>query len=270
VTLLRVKLILNEGGEGVQLSQLTDIAEEAEKFLRYLAEDSRIAVKRNEWLARNFENKSVRFDVELESSIPVDLAKDFNQNFEYVDRVKNERKALNGAAVKHRTLVQYAKIAKTLGPHEKLAFGLYLPDQEAPYRHLPLTKREAEILSTFLSEEMTYRGSIHGMIHDIGIEEFFFHLRKATGGNLIRCDFKEPLYQDVHDAAARRHAMVYVHGLVTVRRVDREVTKFNVERIKVAPALSEDRYQAFFGADPDYTGSLSSEDFIERNRDEQQ
>jgi hypothetical protein len=267
VTLLRVRMILNEGGEGVPLSQLTDIAEEAEKFLRYLADDTGITVRRNEWLARNFENRSVRFDIERETSIPVDLAKDFNQNFEYVDRVKGERKALNGT-VKHRTLVQYAKIAKALGPHEKLAFGLYLPDQETPYRNLPLTKREAEILSAFLSEEVTYRGSIHGMFHDISIEEFFFHLRPARGGNLVRCDFEEPLYDDVHDASARRHAMVYAHGLITARRVDREITKVVVDRIKVAPALTEERYQAFFGSDPEYTGSIRSEDFAERWQDE--
>lgn len=268
MTLLRVRLILNEGGEGVPLSQLTDIAEEAEKFLRYLAEDSGIGVKRNEWLARNFENKSVRFDIEREASIPPEQAKEFNRKFEYVDRVKTELRSLNGE-VKHRTLAQYARVAKALGPHEKIAFGLYRTDNEKPYRHLPLTKREAEILTGFLSEEVTYRGSLHGMIHDIGIEELWFHLRKAGGGNLVRCDFREPLYQDVHDSSARRHAVVYVHGLITARRVDREITKVQVERIKVAPALTEDQYQAFFGADPNYTGQVASEDFIERGRHEQ-
>jgi hypothetical protein len=261
-------MILNEGGEGVPLSQLTDIAEEAEKFLRYLAEDAGITIRRNEWLARNFENSSVRFDIERETSTPIEQAKEFNRKFEYVDRVKTERRSLNGE-VKQRTLVQYTKIAKALGPHEKLAFGLYLPDQEKPYRHLPLTKREAEILATFLSEEVTYRGSIHGMIHDIGIEELWFHLRPAKGGNLVRCDFDEALYHEVHDASARRHATVYVHGLITARRVDREITKLHAERIKVAPALTDDKYLGFFGADPHYTGDITSEEFVERGRHEQ-
>ena len=256
-------MILNEGGEGVPLSQLTDIAEEAEKFLRYLAEDSGINVRRNEWLARNFENRSVRFDVEREASITNELANEFNRKFEYVDRVKSERRSLNGE-VKHRTLAQYARVAKALGPHEKIAFGLYRDEAETPYRHLPLTKREAEILTSFLSEEVTYRGSIHGVIHDLGIEELWFHLRRAPNGYLTRCDFKEPLYQEVHDAATRRHAMVYVHGLITARRVDREVTAMTAEKIKVAPPLSDDRYLAFFGSDPNYTGSVASEDFIER------
>jgi len=266
MTLLRVRMVLNEGGEGVQLSQLTDIADEAEKFLRYLAEDAGISVRRAEWLARNFQNGSLQFDVERETKITLDQAKDFNGKFEYVERVKSERKSLNGL-VKHRTLVQYAKIAKALGPHEKIAFGLYHTEEETkPYRYLPLTKREAEILSGFLSEEVTYRGSIHGLIHDIGVEELCFHLRNARDGNLVRCDFSEPLYQEVHDASARRHAVVYVHGLITARRVDREVIQVRADRIKVAPALSEERYQAFFGADPNYTGQLTSEEFVERGR----
>lgn len=247
------------------LSQLTEIAEEAEKFFRYLAEDAGISIKRSDWLARNFENRSVRFDIEREANISLDETKEFNRKFEYVDRVKAERRSLNGE-VKHRTLVQYAKIAKALGPHEKVAFGLYHGDEPLPYRYAPLTKREAEILSGFLAEEVTYRGSIHGTIHDVGIEELSFHLRRAGIRDLVRCAFREHLYEGVHDACKRRDAVVYVHGLITIRRVDREVTKVRVEKIKVAPALSEERYQAFFGADPNYSGPATSEDFIERGR----
>src|ERR1700688_3157551 len=128
-------MVLNEGGEGVPLSQLTEIAEEAEKFLRYLAEDAGIFVKRSDWLARNFENRSVRFDIEREVNVSLDQAKEFNRKFEYVDRVKTERRSSNGE-VKHRTLAQYAKIAKVLGPHEKVAFGLYHHgDEQLPYRY---------------------------------------------------------------------------------------------------------------------------------------
>jgi hypothetical protein len=256
---------MNEGGEGVPLSQLTDIAEEAEKFLRYLAEDAGISMRRGDWLARNFENRSVRFDIEREVSTSIEEAKEFNRKFEYVDRVKAERRSLNGE-VRHRTLVQYAKIADALGPHEKIAFGLYRIDEPQPYRYAPLTKREAEILSGFLAQEITYRGSIHGVIHGLGVEDLWFQLRRAGARDLVRCDFREDLYQAVIDACERRHAIVYVHGQITARRVDREIIKVRAERIKVAPPLSDERYRSFFGADPNYTGELSSEEFIERGK----
>jgi hypothetical protein len=261
-------MVMNEGGEGVPLSQLTDIAEEAEKFLRYLAEDAGISVRRGEWLARNFENRSVRFDVEREAHISIEGAKEFNRKFEYVDRVKSERRSLNGE-VRHRTLVQYARIANSLGPHEKVAFGLYRGDDPQPYRYAPLTKREAEILSGFLAQEITYRGTIHGVIHVLGVEDLWFQLRRTRTGGLVRCDFHQGLYHAVVEACERPHAVVYVHGRITARRVDRELIKLRADRIKVAPALSDERYRAFFGIDPDYTGELSSEDFIERGRYEQ-
>jgi hypothetical protein len=260
-------MVMNEGGEGVPLSQLTDVAEEAEKFLRYLAEDAGIMVRRGEWLARNFQDGSLRFDVEREAHVSLDETKEFNRKFEYVDHVKAEKRRLNGE-VKHRTLVQYTKVAKALGPHEKIAFGLYRGEEEKPYRYAPLTKRDAEILAGYLSEEVTYRGSIHGAIHDVGVEELWFHLRRSGSRDLVRCEFRETLYHDVIDACERRHARVYVHGLITARRVDREVTRIRAEKIKVAPRLTEDKYQSFFGADPNYTGHLNSEEFIERNRHE--
>jgi len=261
---LRVKIILNEGGEGVPLSQLSDIADEAEKFLRYLAEDSGIVARRADWLARNFRNESVRFDVERESSITIDQVKEFNTRFEYVNRLKSERRPLNGV-VSHRTLVQFTKIAGPLGPHEKIAFGLYRPEEEEPYRLIPLTKRDAEIMGSQLAEEVTYRGSLQGEMHNVGVEELWFQLRLARSRELVRCNFREPLYEQVIEACKQRHARIYVHGMITARRIDREISSIVVEKIKAAPILTEARYQAFFGADPNYTGDLTSEDFAERS-----
>ncbi len=264
---LRVKIVLNKGGEGIPLAQLGDVAEEAEKFLRYLAEDSGVSIKRGDWLARKFMNRSVRFEVEREANISIEVAKAFNHNFEHIDLVSRQKARINGE-VQYRTLVQYTKVAKALGPHEKLAFGLYRDDGEKPYKYAPLTKRDAEILSGFLSEEATYKGSIRGAIHDLGVEELWFHLREAKTGLLVKCAFNEDIYSQVVEAIELRHALVYVHGMITARRVDRAIITARVERIKVAPPLSDERYQAFFGADPNYTGQLSADEFIERNRHE--
>lgn len=263
---LRVKLILNEGGEGVPLSQLTDIANEAEKFLRYLAQDAGLNVQRGEWLARNFVNKSVRFDIERESFVPIDSIKEFNRKFELVDAVKSKAASLNGE-VKHRTLVQYAKVAEALGPHEKLAFGLYRPDDSddhAPYKFAPLTKREAVQLAGFLSQEVTYTGSIQGQVHSIGVAELFFQLRRIRTHELIRCEFKENLYQEILDACERRNSRIFVHGKITARRVDRHISLICVDGLKTAPGLSDEKYNSFFGFDPNYTGDITSVEFSER------
>jgi hypothetical protein len=264
---LRVKLILNEGGEGVPLAQLSDIADEAEKFLRYLAQDAGLTVQRGDWLARNFVNASVRFDIERETSVPLDEVREFNRKFEIVDAIKAGAAKMNDE-VRHRTLVQFAKVAESLGPHEKLAFGLYRPndtDEDPPYKFAPLSKREATQLAGMLSEEITYSGTIQGHVHSIGVAELFFQLRRLRTNELIRCEFKEDLYPQVIEACERRNSKLFVHGRITVRRVDRHVSIIKVDRLKAAPQLSEERYQAFFGSDPDYTGDLSSEEFAERS-----
>ncbi len=102
------------------------------------------------------------------------------------------------------------------------------------------------------ADEVTYLGSIRGTIHDVVISELFFRLRQS-GEWLVRCEFREPMYAEVMKACERRNALVYVHGLITARRADREVAKVRVDKIRAAPLLSEDRYQSFFGADQDYT-----------------
>jgi hypothetical protein len=106
----------------------------------------------------------------------------------------------------------------------------------------------------------------HGKIHNVGIEDLWFQLRRSGSNDLVRCDFREALYSEVHEACNRRNALVYVHGLITARRVDQQVTEMRAEKLKVAPSLSDEQYRAFFGADPEYTGNSSSEEFIERNR----
>jgi hypothetical protein len=263
---LRVRIVLNEGGEGVPLSQLTDVADEAEKFFRYLAEDVGVNVRRADWLARNFDNRSVRFDVEREAMITLDQAKEFNSKFDHINRIKSERGQLNGE-VSYRTVVQFTRVARALGPHEKVTFGLYRPEgeeDEQPFRWASLTKREAELLAYHLAEEVTYRGSLHGAIHNVGVEELWFQLRRTGSEELVRCEFRESLYEQIIESCRRRHARVYVHGMITARRVDREISKVIADRIKVAPVLSDERYQSFFGADPNYAGDINSEDFAER------
>jgi hypothetical protein len=157
-------------------------------------------------------------------------------------------------------------VARALGPHEKITFGLYRPDDDKPYIYALLTKRDAEIMAGFLSEEVTYSGSLDGRIHNVGVEELSFQLRRSRHPGLVKCEFEESLYRDVIEACKYRHALLYVHGLVTARRIDQEITRVRADKIKVAPRLSDEHYHSFFGSDADYTGDMSSEDFVERNR----
>lgn len=262
---LRVKLILNEGGEGIPLSQLAPISEETEKFLRYLAADAGMTINKSDWIAREFENKSVRFNIEDNGIHNADVIKAFNHKLTYVSDFDSSQKTLNGE-VQHRTLLQYAKIADALSSHEKLSFGLMRPNDKIPFEYKSLTKSAAIDLKATLTEEISYKGTIQGTIHNIAIADLWFNLRRDRHNDLVRCEFDERQYEELIDAAHKRKARIFVRGVISARRIDRAVQRIEVVQVQAAPELSQGQYEAFFGLDPDYTGTLSTSEFIDAAR----
>jgi hypothetical protein len=260
---LRVKLVLNEGGEGAPLGQIVDIGREVERFLRYLAEDAGIGVERREWVAREFENASVRFDIEAPVDLTDEALASFNRKFDYVDKFDPEKQTLNGV-VRHQTILQYAKTAEALGAHERMSFGLYRPKAEKPYEYKRLSKLRAIDLQQRLTEKVRLKSTIQGKIHNLGVEEHYFNLRERKSGRLIRCDFPPALYDEVHAAATDPEALIYVRGTVSQRRVDRFIEGVKVQQIKPAPRAPE-VFTKLFGQFPGYTGDLTTQEFIDRS-----
>lgn len=263
---LRIRLRLNEGGEGAPLDQLVAVSKETERFLRCLAQDVGMAVPKGQWLARNFENGSVSFDSEHAGEWSIAQVKEFNAGFRYVASFEPGRQRFDGG-IRHGTLLQYVKITDGLASHEKVGFGLYAPNGNTPDQWHPLTKRQALTLRDQLTEEVTYVGTIQGNIHNFVAElPFRFSLRLSRSGDLVRCDIGEPLYDDLVKTLTRRNALVYVQGRIRARRIDRSIQAVDVFRLKSAPPLSDQAYQSFFGASPNYTGDMSTEQFIEEAR----
>ena len=254
--------MLNEGGEGAPLGQIVDVGREFEKFLRYLAEDSGVEVGRRDWVARDFENGSVRFDVEAPSALEDGAIDTFNRKFEYVATIDLTKKiAIEG--VRHVTLLQYAKAADALAAHEKMSFGLYRPGGEKPYEYRHLSKLRAVELQQKLTEKMAFKTTIQGTIHNLGVEEHYFNLRERKSGKLIRCDFSAKQYDRVHEVAKNPSALIYVRGMVQQRRVDRFIEGMKVELLRPAPS-TPDVFTSLFGQYPDFTGGLSTIEFIDQ------
>lgn len=256
---IRIRIKLNEGGEGAPLSQLVSVAKEAEIFLRYLAQDIGIELPKSSWLARNFENSSVAFDTESEISTPLDKVREFNAGFNYVAQFDPEKQRVNGH-VKQRTLLQFAKIADALGPHEKMGFGLYHESEEKPYTWKPLYKRDALKLKEALTEEITYKGSIQGKADALFSGSLHFRIKLPKSEDIVSCYFEPSLYEAVAKAFQKRLAHIYVLGTVTARRVDRHIIQIQAHDIKVAPYFSDADYRNFFAAAPDYPGGVLDSD----------
>jgi hypothetical protein len=260
---LRVRLVLNEGGEGAPLGQIIDISREFERFLRLLAEDSGISVSRRDWVARKFENKSVRFDVEAPTDSDSASLVEFNAKFSAVDSFDPATQKLP-SGVSFATILQYTKAADALAAHENVSFGLYRSaDAEKPYEYKRLSKLRANELQQRLNEKLVFKTTVQGTMHNVGIEEHYFQLRERKSQRLLRCDFPAALYDEVHAAAAMPDSLVYVRGHVSERRVDRFIESVKVQQVRAAPAVPN-IFGELFGRVPDYTAGLSTEDFVDK------
>jgi hypothetical protein len=262
---LRVRLVLNEGGEGAPLGQIIDVSREFERFLRLLAEDAGLAVSRRDWVARHFENKSVRFDVEAPLDADDAAIESFNVKFAAVDAFDPQSQSLP-AGVRFATVLQYAKAADALAAHENVSFGLYHPEGEKPYTYKSLSKLRAHELQQKLNEKLVFKTTVQGIMHNVGIEEHFFQLRERKSQRLLRCDFPAALYDEVHAAAAMPETLVYVRGHVSQRRVDKFIESVKVQHVRAAPPFP-DVFNRLFGQQPDYTLGMTTEEFVDRGWD---
>jgi len=140
---------------------------------------------------------------------------------------------------------------------------LYRAADRQPYQWRPLSKRDALTIKERIAAEVTYIGATSGRIRDLIVEGTpAFHLH-ARSGDVIRCVVSETLYRETLDLLRDRGGLVYVQGRIRARRIDRSIREIFVRRIKAAPKLTKEQYGEFFGADPDYTGELTTEEFIE-------
>jgi hypothetical protein len=94
----------------------------------------------------------------------------------------------------------------------------------------------------------------------------YFNIRETKSKELVRCDAADDLYDEVHQAMERRGALLYVRGSISVRRIDKAITAVKASAIRVAPPLTDREYERFFGLDPNYTGSQTTEEFIDDAR----
>lgn len=263
---LRVRIKLNEGGEGAPLEQLVKVGAELERFLRYLAEDSGVSIAKYKWLAREFGNESVSFDSEGDGEFTEEQVRRFNSSLNYCLTFDPNEGLLNGA-VKHKTLFQFAKIADPLGLHETIRLGVYSPHGERP-QWRELSKRWATTLKDRLDDTIQYTGTVRAKLYSLKLEPpTSFQVRLVRTGDLIRCNASTDLFDHICKVATHKDGLVYIRGKITARRIDRQISSLWALDVKPVQELDDDAYEGFFGIDETYTGDLTTEEFVDEARD---
>ena len=261
---IRIRIELQRNHEGVELSRLPRLAEQAWRLVRMVAEDSGVA-RDGSWVAGGFYEQGLGFDVRLDSPTDVDpgAVEGYLGAIDSAARAAGEgRWAARG--VREETVLQLARLADIADEGESIRIGLLNGAGSPDWRQLP--RDMAHKVIAHFDEEVEYRGTLQGVIHAIFKESDppYFRLRDFASARLVRCELRSDAWADVHHALKKKDAAVFVTGWAKARRIDRRIYSIKVERLRQGRVpLSSTELANLFGAAPGWTGDLSTEAFVD-------
>ena len=260
---LRIRVELNKGRIGIPLGKLAAIVEETAKFLALVCEDAGLGGDPQNWLAQNFSNNSVDFDIHKNDIKSEPKRKRAITLLRAVMSAPLDT-AITSSPVSTATWRQYAKIAAPIDNDEKVDFGLYLNGGKTPDESFNLTKTIAEKISRVFLKSTSYFGQAQGRIHALykEVDRPKLVLRDLAEGYLVDCFYKPEHYPDVVRALADENATVIAEGIVTENLESGRIESITADMISVGPHFDLAFYNSFLGSRPNLTGKLSTEQYI--------
>lgn len=249
------------------MSKLSELSRESQKLLRMMAEDVGI-IEGGKWVAQDFYNQGLGFDAEYQladvDTEQVRLYLHAVDNVALVGRESNWK--VQG--IRPETIVQSAKVAVLADEGETIRLGLLGNFPAVEWR--PLSKARAAAILEHFTSWVEYRGMLQGVIHALYKESnpAFFEMRDFASRQLVKCIYQPNDYEKVYKALERRDGVVIVSGWIKAKRLDREISELRVERIQPTRPLSVQKLREFFGSAPGWTGDLTSNEFIDRVRED--
>lgn len=267
---IKLRIELNKGRTGAPLDKLGDIARQMDRFLQSLATDLRLSIRTGEWLAVNFKNGSVSWDAAYQTEVSDAELRHFNECIEFVTDYDPETEGTNGL-ISDATLLEFGRIGERIDPDEIIGVGIYPTDaQRKRLRWRRIEYRGASRIRRAIETPIQSYGSIQGEMHSLvkGAADPYFQIREFASTQLIRCYYKTDLYADIYRALEHRNAVVHATGYMHLDRSRRAVQEMRVERLDKVEPLTEDEFLSLFGAAPDITGDMSTNDFISQIRED--
>ncbi len=113
-------------------------------------------------------------------------------------------------------------------------------------------------------------GSVQGIIHSLQkeVSRPYFSIRELATSSLVRCSYPIRLYGEVIDALRERTTVLHVAGDTTYDRTTRSIVELRVDRIEKARMLSSEEFEQFFGSASDFTGDLTTDEYIDAIRED--
>jgi hypothetical protein len=262
---LHLRIKLNPGGIGARLDKLADVSSKADIFLRALAADVNLEMKKGELLALDFKNASIEFAIEYVGTAEERKVNHYNKTLKKITEY-NPREIEQLEEIKPQTIKYYADIAESIEQDEKILFGIYENGSQEPAWQ-PLSKQISKQINESLLP-IEYEGGIQAIIHSIfiEIERPYFKARELSSETLITCYYKNAHYDEIIRILETPHAIVHLTGTIKASKITRKIEDIKIKTIARAPHMAKEELLKFFGSAPDFTGELSTSDFINRMR----
>jgi hypothetical protein len=264
---IKVRIELNKGRTGAPLEKLGDVARQFDKFLRSLAADLNLTAARGAWLAVNFRNGSISWDAALQDDITDAQVRHFNECLEFIADYDPDSEGTN-RLVSNSTLLEFGRLGERIDSDEVIGIGVYSGGRSRlKWRRVEYSR--ASRIRRAIEEPIISYGSVQGLLHSVVLEARrpYFAVHELASEQVVRCYYEQPLYDDVVRAMAQRNAIIHATGDMKLDRASRTIGEMDVERIDHVQPLSDEEFQSFFGAAPQLTGELSTQDYIREYRD---
>ena len=258
---LKIKLEMNKGRQGVPIKRLIKVADEARKFLEMFAKD--VELGDGEWIADRFTNSSVGYDnffVGEATSRGLAVAQRALRHISDPKRTPDDLKY----GLSRDTFFQFGKIASPLPPDDVVFIGLYDDKPEPEMR--PLSKERFLEIERQIIERVTHYGGLQGVITALfrGANTIWVH-ELSTGSKVI-CSFAPNRYDEIWELLRSRDTVINVEGWITKK--PGEDSHLKIETIMQSAEYLEGDLEKFFGIDPNFTGDMSTEEYLDDLRGE--
>lgn len=269
---LRVKFQLNPGRTGVALGKLSKQAENIELFLRSLASDLGEDDASNLWLAKDFKDGSFINTNEFQAVVDAEKAARFNDAVQLLTRFKAPHKKIKlPEYISPATIDRFASLRYGLDADEKLGIAVFDIESGKQKRWHYVDRLQLAEIEESIEAEVRYIGAIMGCTYEWnkGAKEPYIIIRELNSGELIKCVYADDDYSSVAQLFRDKSAIVIVEGAMTFNRITSKTDVTMATNFEVAPDFSDDDYERFFGCAPNFTGNLSTEEFIAKERDDE-
>jgi hypothetical protein len=258
---LRLKIELNKGRHGIPIERLAKVAEEAEKFFEMFSND--IHLGKGEWIAHNFKNGSLGYDVSYVGEAPDSIVRVGQKAIDQLTNPKTTPDDL-GFGVRRETLLQLARMASHIDADDFVSIGLYNGRPEPKMRELS-KQRYLEIEKQINQTTVQY-GGMQGLITTLFKESNILWIRELASGDRVSCKFPPHMYNKIWKLLKAKDAIVNVEGWITQKKG--VIDHLKIETVDESAEYKEGDLEKFFGADPNFTGGRDVNEYIDDLRGE--